>query len=506
MSNALNEREALNGEIHENNLITQAEFRTFQHETQQTLQAIQETLARLTTGNNQRREDERVREDPMERIAPAREHNPIPRRQLAYEEELSDDEEYAECILRPNRPGYYNMGEQGPQSFRMKMDLPSFNGQLQIEGFLDWLAVVQRFFDYKEIPEDKKVKLVAYRLMGGASAWREQLQLTKMRQRKGVVQTWSKMRRLLCYRYLPPDYEQLLFQQYQDCRQGSRTVQAYVEEFHRLSFRNNLMETKVARFIGGLRLNIQDRVSMHTIYSLTEAINLATKAETQLDRTRATSVARVLVESIHATAHKGKFPLNPPPSMSNFTKGPSSSRTQMTTARVVPPEAPRNPYSRPASDKCYRCGQPGHRSNQCPKRGVVNLIEPGEGTNLEAERIEDEAEYTYEEEEITEGDDGELLSHSLVVRRLLLAPKQMDQSQRHNIFRTRCTVNRRVCDVVIDSVSTDYIISRTMVTKVGLKTEKHPSPYKISWIKRGAETTVTETCHLQFSIGKKLCG
>jgi len=447
MSNTLNEREALDGEIPENNVITQAEFRTFQHETQQTLQAIQATLARLTTGNNQRREDERVREDYRERIAPACEHNPIPRRQLAYEEELSDDEEYAEHILRPNRQGYHNMGERGPQSFRMKMDLPSFNGQLQIEGFLDWLAVVERFFDYMEIPEDKKVKLVAYRLMGGASAWWEQLQLTRMRQRKGMVQTWSKMRRLLRYRYLPPDYEQILFQQYQDCRQGSRTVQTYVEEFHRLSSRNNLLESdaqQVARFIGGLCLNIQDRVSIHTIYSLTEAINLATKAETQLDRTRPTSVARVPVESIHVAAHKGKFPLNTSPSMSNFIKGPSSSRTQMTTAGVVPPEAPRNPYSRPASDKCYRCGQPGYRSNQCPKWGVVNLIEPGEGTDLEAERIEDETEYTYEEEEITGGDDGEFLSRSLVVRRLLLAPKQKEQSQRHNIFRTRCTVNRKV--------------------------------------------------------------
>jgi hypothetical protein len=174
----------------------------------------------------------------------------------------------------------------------------------------------------------------------------------------------------------------------------------------------------------------------------------------------------------------------------------------MTVAGVVPPEAPRNPYSRPASDKCYRCGQPGHRSNQCPKRGVVNLIESGEGTDLEVEWIEDETEYTYKEEEITGGDDGELLSRSLVVRRLLLAPKQMDQSQRHNIFRTRCTVNRRVCDVIIDNGSSENIISRTMVTKLGLKTEKHPSPYKIGWIKRGAETKVTETCRIQFSIGK----
>jgi ribosome-binding protein aMBF1 (putative translation factor) len=95
MANTLNEREALDGGIHEDDVITQAEFRTFQRETQQTLQAIQATLARLTTGNNQRRKDERVHENYRERIAPAREHNPIPRRQLAYEEELSDDEEYA---------------------------------------------------------------------------------------------------------------------------------------------------------------------------------------------------------------------------------------------------------------------------------------------------------------------------------------------------------------------------------------------------------------------------
>ena len=84
-------------------------------------------------------------------------------------------------MLQHNRQGQHNVGEREPQTFHMKMDLPSFNGQLQIKGFLDWLAVVKRFFDYMEIPEDKKVKLVAYRLMGGAYAWWELLQLTRMR-------------------------------------------------------------------------------------------------------------------------------------------------------------------------------------------------------------------------------------------------------------------------------------------------------------------------------------
>ena len=115
---------------------------------------------------------------------------PVPCRQPIYEEELSDDEDYVGHVFGHHQQNLYNAGGRGNQMFRMKMDLPSFNGQLQIEGFLDWLALVERFFDYIDIPEDKRVKLVAYKLMGGASAWWEQLQLTRMRQGKGMIQTW----------------------------------------------------------------------------------------------------------------------------------------------------------------------------------------------------------------------------------------------------------------------------------------------------------------------------
>ncbi|KAG6741161.1 hypothetical protein POTOM_056650 [Populus tomentosa] len=399
MANTRSENENFDDGKHEESMITQTEFRNFQRETQQALQAIQATLARLTTGNNLQHEGENCRE----RIAPARERHPPPRRQLAYEEELSDDEEYVEHMFRHNHQGQRNMGGREPQTFRMKMDLPSFNGQLQIEGFLDWLAVVERFFDYMEIPEDKKVKLVAYRLMGGASAWWEQLQLTRARQRKGMVQTWAKMRRLLRARFLPPDYEQILFQQYQDCRQGSRTVQTYVEEFHRLSSRNNLSETdaqQVSRFVSGLRLAIQDRVSMQTIYSVTEAINLATKAEAQLERAKSIAGTRNAFDLNRVAVDKGKLPAFQPP-LTNTSKGPHSNGAPSKNGGMI--EAPRNPYARPSTNKCYRCGQPGHRSNQCPKRSTVHLIEP----ELTAEGGGDELAYTYEEDEVTGGDEGE---------------------------------------------------------------------------------------------------
>jgi len=106
----------------------------------------------------------------------------------------------------------------------MKIDLPSFNEHLQIEDFLDWVTEVERFFDYMNIREDHKVKLVAYKFKGGASAWWEKLQISHARQGKGPVTSWLKMKRLLKARFLPPDFEQRLFQQYQECRQGGRTI------------------------------------------------------------------------------------------------------------------------------------------------------------------------------------------------------------------------------------------------------------------------------------------
>ena len=37
-----------------------------------------------------------------------------------------------------------------------------------------------------------------------------------------------------------------------------------------------------------------------------------------------------------------------------------------------------NPYTKPENDKCYRCGEPGYRSNECPKRKQVNVVDYGD--------------------------------------------------------------------------------------------------------------------------------
>ena len=49
----------------------------------------------------------------------------------------------------------------------MKVDIPSFSGNLAIEFFLDWIYKVDKFFDVNYVPTKKQVKFVAYKLKGG---------------------------------------------------------------------------------------------------------------------------------------------------------------------------------------------------------------------------------------------------------------------------------------------------------------------------------------------------
>ena len=58
--------------------------------------------------------------------------------------------------------------------FQFKIDLPQFYGELEMENLLDWLKQVDNYFDYTHTPDESKVKIVAYKFTGGASAWWDQ--------------------------------------------------------------------------------------------------------------------------------------------------------------------------------------------------------------------------------------------------------------------------------------------------------------------------------------------
>ncbi|WCJ37824.1 hypothetical protein M5689_018923 [Euphorbia peplus] len=170
-------------------------------------------------------------------------------------------------------------------AFKLKGDLPTFGGDLDIEEFLDWLSKVERFFQYADVSDHRKVKLVAYRLKGGASVWWDQMCEERRRGGREPIRSWSRMRAMLRERFLPLDYEQYIFHSYQKCMQGSRSVHEYTSEFLRLSARAQLMESesqKTSRYLEGLRYNIQDKIRTQMVVRVQDARNLALKEESQL--------------------------------------------------------------------------------------------------------------------------------------------------------------------------------------------------------------------------------
>jgi hypothetical protein len=59
----------------------------------------------------------------------------------------------------------------------------------------------------------------------------------------------------------------------------------------------------------------------------------------------------------------------------------------------------------------------------------------------------------------------------------------------------------RVCKVIIDSGSTDKLVSIDMVEKLELETNSHPNPYKVSWLQKGHQVIVTKQFLIEFKIG-----
>jgi len=85
----------------------------------------------------------------------------------------------------------------------LRVKVPEFEGKLDPEEFHDWLHTVEKVFDYKDIHDDKKVKLVALRLRKYASLWWTNLNAKRLRERKSKIRTWEKMKTKLKARFLP---------------------------------------------------------------------------------------------------------------------------------------------------------------------------------------------------------------------------------------------------------------------------------------------------------------
>jgi hypothetical protein len=146
---------------------------------------------------------------------------------------------------------------------------------------------MDKYFDYEDVDEEKRVRHVVTRLKGHATLWWDELQAERRSKGKQKIKNWDRMVAKLKAKFMPKDYQINLFRKLQNLRQKGMTVKEYTEEFYKLNIRTGQREKdeeKVSRYINGLRYEIQDEINMMSIRTVEDAYQFALKAEEKLAR------------------------------------------------------------------------------------------------------------------------------------------------------------------------------------------------------------------------------
>eukprot|EP00253_Pinus_taeda_P023394 PITA_23394 len=352
---------------------------------------------------------------------------------------------------------------------RPKPELPTYDGSLPIDVVLDWISEMDKYFECEEVSEDRRVKFAATKLKGHATLWWDSVQNERKRLNKPPIKTWTRMVAKLKGRFLPRDYQIMLHRQVQNLRQRGLTVKEYTEEFYRVNLRAGYTEDtaeRTARYVNGLRMEILDEISILSPNSTEEAYQSTIKEEEKLNRRQNARRGRGSTRGRGQSYGRGRIASN--------SEEASSSRTSGTTEKGDGTRAGRS-FQRNRGN--------GHSIGQ---RGAY-VAQPEEAT-----APPQEAENAPE------------IGEALVLHKVLLKPvdENVEQTQRKDLFRTVCKSQGKCCKMIIDSGSTDNLVSTEMVEKLGLKHLKHPNLYRVSCLQKGHQLLVDEQSEVEFQIGR----
>jgi hypothetical protein len=101
---------------------------------------------------------------------------------------------------------------------RAKINVPMYEGNLDVEEILDWIRPMDKYFDYEYIDEVRKVKHAITRLKGHATLWWDELQEKTRSKGKQKINNWDRMVAKLKAKFIPRDYQIKMFRKLQNMR------------------------------------------------------------------------------------------------------------------------------------------------------------------------------------------------------------------------------------------------------------------------------------------------
>ena len=77
----------------------------------------------------------------------------------------------------------------------LRVDVAEFTGQsLNPEEYIDWDSNIENYFEYRDTPIDRQYKMAKVKLTKLAATWLEGVQRQRVREGKGKIDSWEKLK------------------------------------------------------------------------------------------------------------------------------------------------------------------------------------------------------------------------------------------------------------------------------------------------------------------------